>query len=177
MHTFRMHTERRILTLLRHADAEPQRPTYLDRDRDLSAAGIAQCAMLRDRLIGRRFDLVICSPARRTRRSLELAVPNNAVARARIEIHEEWYLASDDVLLQAVRDRSNGMENRPAEHILVIGHNPGLHNMVNRLAGGDALPQGMGTATLVDLAIAGPWNELRSAAGRLTGSFTPAPTP
>ena len=63
----------RELILLRHAHADPALPGQSDMDRPLSAEGLAEAESagrwLRDQ--GLVPDCVLCSPARRTRETLE----------------------------------------------------------------------------------------------------------
>ena len=66
----------RELILLRHAHAEPAVPGQADFDRPLSAEGLAEAeavaAWMRDKALVP--DRVLCSPARRTRETLDAVV-------------------------------------------------------------------------------------------------------
>jgi phosphohistidine phosphatase len=81
------------------------------------------------RAIGQRglaFDIVLSSPSARTRETLAL-----------IGIDAQWeeplYLAEPDTLLGIVRALPEA-----AQSALVVGHNPGLHELVLKLARADA---------------------------------------
>lgn len=70
-------------------------------------------------------ELVVCSDAMRTRETLaalELTVPTTLAARA--------YLASPGELLKLLQEVDDAVR-----HILLVGHNPGLHALVAALAG------------------------------------------
>ncbi len=124
-----MNTLSKHLILLRHASAEND---ALDRARPLSAAGRDEAARVGDALVeleahGFRPDLVLSSPARRARETLDRVLP--ALRHApRVEEDEGLYLASPGQLLarlQALPDTER--------QVLVVGHNPGLGELVQLL--------------------------------------------
>jgi phosphohistidine phosphatase len=88
-------------------------------------------------------DLVLSSPALRTRQTvaaLLLAAP--------VTFLEQLYAADADELLDAVRELS-ARDDEP-ESVLLVGHNPGVHQLVLELTGGEQLP-GYPPATLAVL--------------------------
>ena len=164
------------LYLLRHAKAEAEAPGGGgDRDRPLAEKG--EKAM-RDigawaEKAGLAPDLVLCSPAARTRQTLALLLPQLG-GRPQVKFEDGLYLAEAGALLERLR-------RVPAkcESVLVIGHNPGLHVLALVLrqsaAGRDAkrLAQGMPTAGLAAFELDGPWATLDQGAARLTHFVTP----
>jgi phosphohistidine phosphatase len=111
-------------------------------------------------------DLVISSPALRTRQTvaaLLLAAP--------VDYLDPLYAADADELLDAVRELSN-RDDEP-ESVLLVGHNPGVHQLVLELTGGEQLP-GYPPATLaaLDLDI-DDWWQAGTGTGRLVSLHLP----
>jgi phosphohistidine phosphatase len=69
-----------------------------------------------------RPDIVLCSPARRTRDTAKLTFEGNDGPALRFD--ERLYHASSATMLDSLR-------NLPAEvsHVMILGHNPGLHTL------------------------------------------------
>jgi phosphohistidine phosphatase len=162
------------LFLLRHAKAETDAPGG-DRDRPLAQKG--ERAM---RDIGAWAteaslapDLVLCSPATRTRQTLALLLPRLG-GRPQVKFEEALYLADAPALLERLRR----VPARSAS-VLVIGHNPGLHALAVGLlrsaagAHGKRLAQDMPTAALAAFELDGPWATLDQGAARLTDFVAP----
>ncbi len=78
------------------------------------------------------LDLVLCSSARRACETLELVLAGFA-PRPHILIERELYLASREGLLQRLRQLAEEDSN-----VLLIGHNPALHELALALAKPDA---------------------------------------
>ncbi|HKH81965.1 MAG TPA: histidine phosphatase family protein [Methylovirgula sp.] len=118
------------LAILRHAEAVPLAGGG-DADRELSQSGRA----LAERM-GRYFrdagfkpDLALVSPSKRTRETFE-AVERGAGETFAVDYVPALYSASlatlEDVLAGAPKE---------AQFLLVVGHNPGLAEFANALAG------------------------------------------
>ena len=117
------------LILLRHARAENGE---LDRARALSASGRSEAARMGavlGQLAGRGFrpELLLCSPARRALETL--GALRGALGAARpVEEDEALYLASAGHLLAKLQ----ALPDAEAQ-VLVVGHNPGLGELVQLL--------------------------------------------
>jgi len=117
------------LMLLRHAKTVASDPGG-DRARPLNERGRKDAPgigayMKRERLLP---DLVLCSPARRTRQTFELmaaALP----AVPPVSFEDDLYLASPEAILALIRAANPQMQT-----LLVIGHNPGMHQAALALA-------------------------------------------
>ena len=114
----------RRLLLLRHAKTERIEPGQRDRDRKLVARGRADAPVIGAYMVRHRLipDLVAISPVTRAQETWAL------VARAfgkmpRIVKDERIYNASTETLVELIR------ETRDARTLLVVGHNPGLHDL------------------------------------------------
>lgn len=86
------------------------------------------------------FDLVLCSSALRTRETAELALAGFSPT-PKILYEDALYLASREALMQRLRQ----IDER-CEEVLMIGHNPGLHELAMMLA----TPDSVGFSTLVN---------------------------
>lgn len=102
---------------------------------------------------------ILSSPARRTRETLALLAEGAAVPlEARTEWVEALYLASLDDLLEVVKGQQT------ASALMLLGHNPGLEELVDYLAAGNPELQRhskeMPTGALYVLDLPGPLDEL-----------------
>ena len=113
----------RELILLRHAHAEPATAGQADIDRPLSAQGLAEAEAAGRWLAAQGLvpDRVLCSPARRSRESLEAVLQAIGYVEQRLE--DGIYEATAGTLA-ALADA-----NRDVERLLLVGHNPGLEQL------------------------------------------------
>jgi phosphohistidine phosphatase len=120
------------LFLLRHAKAAPSSGDADDRDRPLEARGIADIGALRPRLRHLDFqpERVLCSPAIRTRQTLEPLVTDSLLQNAEILFDPSLYLALASHLFDLVHQQPDTVNS-----LLIVGHNPGLHQLAIALAG------------------------------------------
>jgi phosphohistidine phosphatase len=127
------------LTLLRHAKSSWKDPELADFDRPLNKRGKRDAPLMGERLAGRdqRPELIISSPARRARKTAKLIARELEIPDDRLILAMEIYEAEPETLLKVVR----GLDDR-WEHVLLIGHNPGLTELGNLLAdcGMDNIP-------------------------------------
>ena len=163
------------LHLLRHAKSA-WTDGVEDHDRPLTRRGREAARLVARHLpaaLG-RLDLVLCSSAQRTRETLEMVLGESR-DRPRIAIEDDLYLADCDDLVDRLRRLSETDDN-----VLVIGHNPGLHESALALAETDSaafarLADGkFPTAALASFSIAGTWALLATRRHELIGYVTPA---
>lgn len=124
------------LILMRHGKAEPHAASGGDFERALAPRGRNDSALMGKVLAraGLSPDLALVSSARRTRETWEAAAP--AFPRARSELRRDLYHAEAQEVLSAIRE-----EAPDGATVMVVGHNPGLHELALRLAlGGPAEP-------------------------------------
>lgn len=116
------------LILLRHAKAERAAPSGDDFDRPLSTGGQVDAAAMGRMLAAAGVvpAVVLVSSALRTRQTWEAVQPALPEARARFE-PALFHADAETVLGLAVRAGADGA-------VMVIGHNPGLHDLALRLA-------------------------------------------
>lgn len=113
----------RKLFVLRHAEAAPAADDF---SRSLTARGIADMKSMAARLAeaGLRPDFVLCSPARRTRMTLESLWPD-----APAQFPEILYNASVGTHYEALKGVSDDYGS-----VVIVVHNPGIFNLVRFLA-------------------------------------------
>jgi len=148
------------LLLLRHAKALRDTPGLPDRDRPLAPRGRRDAAAVRHamRALGLVPDLILVSPAVRTRQTLAALEPWDDTPL--VEFLDPLYLADAAALQAVLADVTETVRS-----VLLIGHNPGLHELARRLAGptqSDAarrLADRYPTSALVEFAISGPWHQ------------------
>ena len=116
------------LILLRHGKAENQSWSGEDFDRRLTPRGVSDAREAGERLaeLGFRADLALVSAAARTRETWEALSPTCPACEVRFE--DSLYHAEAGEVLDLVRQCAG-----QAGTILVVGHNPGLHELVLRL--------------------------------------------
>ncbi|HVC62454.1 MAG TPA: histidine phosphatase family protein [Acetobacteraceae bacterium] len=163
------------LLLLRHAKSSWDDTRLADRDRPLTERGRRAAAAMRQAMqqLGLAPDLVLVSPARRTLQTLDLLEPWDETPLQ--EQIEGLYLASPARLIGIVHDIPETVRS-----VLLIGHNPGMHDLAQALIVGaqptDAarrLAAGYPTAALAEFAVAGPWRGLGPGGARLIRFITP----
>jgi len=164
------------LILLRHAKTEKAEPGMADRERALNARGqsdapVIGAYMARHKLVP---DLALVSTARRTRETWD-RIAGALTKKPAVAYEDRLYDAGVQAILAVLK------ETDPAVGILlVIGHNPGLHDIARHLiASGDVearerLNEGLPTSGLavIDFA-AESWRKLHPRGGRLERFVTP----
>jgi phosphohistidine phosphatase len=163
-----------MLHLLRHAKSSTKENVE-DYERPLSRGGRKTA-----RRVGRNLpaklgaiDLVLCSSARRTRETLDLVLDEFSPA-PHTSIEDGLYLSSREKLRARLcrLDPSN-------VNVLLIGHNPGLHELAIALADENspafrALASGkFPTAACVSFRVPADWSVLGSSRHELLGYVTP----
>jgi phosphohistidine phosphatase len=142
----------RTLVLLRHAKSdwsggEP------DADRPLAKRGRRQAPeagrWLAAHLDG--IDLAVVSPATRARSTWD-RVAGELAPPPRVRVEERVYAASDRELHAVVRDLPDDVRTA-----VLVGHNPGLEDLVLRLTG-EWAP--MPTSAIAVIAVPGSWSTL-----------------
>jgi phosphohistidine phosphatase len=152
------------LIVLRHAKAahglgmaDAERPLTQRGRRDAEAAG----HHLRD--LGLAPALVLCSPATRTRQTLDGL---RLGAESKVSYEPRIYDNDVDLLVDLIRAAAGD-----AGSLLLIGHNPSLHQLVADLGAADV--DHFPTSACAVLTVEGPWAELAPGAAALSSYWTP----
>ena len=135
------------LTLMRHAEARWKDADLSDLERPLNRRGNAAAESMARRLLELQLvpDLLLVSPARRTRQTAEILARELSIPARRVLHEEALYLASAaDVLrvVQAIGPR--------VTHLLVVAHNPGVSELVQQLVP-EAEASGLATAAVCSM--------------------------
>ncbi|MGW8369535.1 MAG: SixA phosphatase family protein, partial [Gammaproteobacteria bacterium] len=101
-----------------------------DHDRPLARRGLRDAPRMGDRLAHRGIkpDLLLTSSARRAVDTAKLVEPAIRHAALTVQVEPTIYLASPREMLDLLAEQSNELDE-----ILLVGHNPGLTELINRL--------------------------------------------
>lgn len=167
------------LSLFRHAKSSWDDPSLEDFDRPLGPRGLKAAPQMGAFMAEQKLrpDLVLCSPAQRTRETLDLVAEE--IGRPRTVFPDKLYLAAPETLLAAVQATTGGVR-----HLMMVGHNPGLHMLALLLMGPEgsadagALRTKFPTAGLAVLTFsARAWRDIGPGSGRLKLFMTPKRLP
>jgi len=160
----------RRLYLLRHGKSSWDEPGLADRERPLAARGRKASKLIAGHLRdeGIAPDLVLCSPSKRTRQTLDRL----ALDAAQVRFEDELYAATGGELLAVL----NGIGDDVGSAML-IGHNPGIQDLALQLAGsGSEIGTMRGkfpTAALATVAFEGRWGDLAPGSAELVAFVKP----
>ncbi len=150
------------LYVLRHAKSSWDDPSLGDHHRPLSGRGrrAADAIGRHLRAEGIEPELVLCSSSARTRETLARIGFQGRVER-------ELYGAGAGELIARLRDVPASVES-----VLVIGHNPGMHDLALALADGPHDKYPTGALATIDLDV-GSWSAIVPGCGRLVDFVRP----
>jgi phosphohistidine phosphatase len=153
------------LYLLRHAKSSWDDPGLADHDRPLAPRGLrnAEALAAHLRAAGIVPGLVLCSTAQRARETLAAVLPAFD-GETEILVERRLYGASAGALLERLHAVPEAVGST-----MVVAHNPGLEELASRLAG-DAAPERLPTAALVELSSGGTWATLGASPCRVVAS-------
>lgn len=151
----------RTLLLLRHAKSSWGDASLPDHERPLNKRGRKAANSVGEFMAARGLlpDKVLVSSARRAQQTAALW-SKAAGYRGEIETHADLYLAEPATYLEHLR-----MLDDSLAHVMCVGHNPGLENLVHQLTGAaEALP----TAALAELRFREScWQDIKGANAEL----------
>lgn len=171
----------KTLYLLRHAKSSWGDPGLPDHERRLNARGRSAAEAMGRHLAGRKPPpaAILASTARRVAETLEILLPAAGLAALPVIRDRGLYLAEPTLLLGRLRQAP-----AEAESLLMVGHNPGLHDFALRLAGEvtpetrparDRLREAYPTCALAVIAfpLADDWRDIGWGDGRLEDFVAP----
>lgn len=165
----------KTLTLLRHAKSGWDDAVPRDFDRPLNPKGRRAAATMGREMkrLGLAFERVIASPAQRVVETI--ADVESGMGRS---LAPQWdkraYLASAQSLLDIVGETPDAVAS-----LLVVGHNPGLEDLVLMLVPDvpgslrDSVEEKYPTATLAEISFEDGWRALAAGKGTLTRFIRP----
>jgi phosphohistidine phosphatase len=169
------------LSLLRHAKSSWADRELEDHERPLAKRGTKAAGAMGAFIAknGLWPDLVLCSDAVRTRATLALVLPELGKPPPRVVFDAALYMATPAALLGRVQKMKSD-----ARHVMLIGHNPGLHALALELTGKgkqddvEALAIKFPTCALAVLTFkARKWADIGPGAGSLDLFMTPRRLP
>jgi phosphohistidine phosphatase len=118
------------LLLLRHAKAVPATEPLVDIDRPLAERGERDARRVGERLRRQPLHptLILASPAARALRTAQLVAEAIDYARDAIALDRRLYLAEAAATVDIIAAQS-----RATKTLILVGHNPGLTELVHRL--------------------------------------------
>jgi phosphohistidine phosphatase len=158
----------KILYVLRHAKSDWRDSSLKDFDRPLNARGKIAAKAIGKEMLKRRMkpDLVLASPAVRAQQTLERV--QEAYGAGFVTTHESAiYMAEPEALVDLVRRAPDDVKR-----LLLVGHNPGLQELVLTLSGpGELLDEAaekFPTAAFAEIRFdADSWSEVNRGTGIL----------
>jgi phosphohistidine phosphatase len=162
------------LILFRHAVAERARAGEGDHERALTKGGRKDSAAMGEVIAerGEKIDLVLCSTSKRTRETWEYAAPS-VKQSPDVRFLRSIYDANDSYL--AILNEEGG----DAETLVVVGHNPAIHETANMLPADLASRDGKRLASrfakggIAVLDFDGEWRSLKPHRMRLVAYIEP----
>jgi phosphohistidine phosphatase len=160
------------LHVLRHAKTEVQSALKKDFDRALIEKGELQAASVGDYFSENLPKCSThCSTSKRTRQTIKLvekAMKESSEKIGKITFSDELYLASKDNLLSYIWNLGI------TKHVLLIGHNEGLSELVSYLSGQFT---NLSTGDYICLEFeCENWNETSFETGKVISNFSPLRT-
>lgn len=159
----------RTLILLRHAKSCWKDPALTDMERPLNKRGRRDASAMAPRLkeYGATFDSIFASPARRCRETIARMLLALPAQDTQLTFDHRFYTFERKGLVQAIRELDNGIEE-----VLIVGHNPALHDTLCWLSG-EALAE-FSTCAAAQLHFNLPrWQKLQAGCGRMGWLLTP----
>ena len=162
----------RSLFILRHAKSSWDNARLADHDRPLNERGRRDAPYMGQllRREGLLPDLIITSTAERALRTAEMVALACGYDHE-LQVTRHFYLAGTESYLSALRHLPDNIQS-----VMVVGHNPGMEELLERLTGrSEAMP----TAALAHLELPiNHWADLRGkGSGRLLNLWLPQRLP
>lgn len=138
----------KTLTLVRHAKSSWKDTGLGDRKRPLNGRGERDAPAMGKRIVehGIRPSLIISSPATRAWSTAKIIANEISYPIEFLQREDDLYLASLKDILDVIVVQDNGFN-----HLMVVGHNPGLTDVANFLSPG--LTHNLPTAGVVSVQI------------------------
>jgi len=156
----------KTLYLLRHAKSSWDDLELEDFDRPLNDRGKKAAPLMGKVMRERKVepDLILCSPSKRTKQTVKLVL-DAAKIKTDVTYVDSIYESSTQNLLKVLGEQSK------ADSILMIGHNPGMSDLLRSLTGES---QHFPTACLANIELdIDKWRAIKGGAGKLVWILRP----
>ena len=153
------------LFVFRHGEAAISNPDF---DRQLTNKGISEIERMSEELPKYLVNnvILVSSPSTRTVKTSEILLNKLRSYNPSFIFLEDGYLAEDWVWLNYLEGLSEECES-----CIIVGHNPGLMNLVKKLTGED-IPMPTGTGIVINLYV-NEWREVFNGTGSVIKICTP----
>ena len=157
----------KTLFILRHAKSSWDNADLSDYERPLNERGLEAAPLMGGVMRTNQFQpaLILSSPAKRAEQTAML-VKEAAGFGGKIKFEKRIYEASQAQLLEIIRE-----QNSQFESVMLVGHNPGLENLIRALTG-EIHPMPTAALAVIDLE-ANRWSEINSSTGKLRTLIRP----
>jgi phosphohistidine phosphatase len=124
------------LALMRHAKSDWADPGLSDHDRPLNARGRRDAPAMATWLAEHDAipHVILASTAKRVAETVELLL-THWKTKPLVLSSSSLYLASPQTILELIRCEAIDADGKRPQRLLVIGHNPGMQQLVSSLAG------------------------------------------
>lgn len=160
----------KTLCLIRHATAEESHASGKDFERRLASSGIQEARKLGETFSEKDIlpDLIVASPSRRTRETAVLIGEVMGLPPKIFLYRDEIYEGLASSLLEVIGETAEAIKT-----LFVVGHNPGLSELVGLL--GAELASGLHKAEAIALRWENAtWKSLPSGKPKIVFQFRPA---
>lgn len=154
----------KTLYLLRHAKSSWKDAELSDIDRPLNKRGKEDAPKMGKRLAKLNVlpDFIISSPAKRTFRTASIIAPLLGYTEKNIKIDMRLYGANIQQILEVIQEEMDQHDS-----IMIVGHNPGLTQLVEYLSSIDV--ENIPTCGLVQINFkVDQWTQIQEGLGELT---------
>jgi len=161
----------KTLWLMRHAKSDWSDPSLADFDRPLNERGKKDAPLMGRWILssGKLPDRVISSPAKRARLTAARVVETCGLRKEAMEWWADFYPGDVAMTVEYLKRIPPQVE-----HLLMIGHNPVLEELVSYLTSSHSLWLKLSTASIAMLSVdAAEWPEIAPGKCQLTGLIAP----
>jgi len=164
----------KTLLLLRHAKSDWNHPDLTDHQRPINSRGQKAAAKIGKWMKENHVqpEWIICSSATRARETLAVISEHLHTPESLMHFSDDVYLADVETLLQVLAGCPEDID-----HVLLIGHNPGMEELLTYLCG-EELPLSdngklIPTATLAQITMPDDWQKLQHCSAKLSQIIRP----
>ena len=163
----------RELLILRHGKAERDDPGG-DMHRSITDRGKRGAQRIGVWLAGQGMspDDIVASPAERAKETAAKCAKAMEIDARRVRIDQRLYQADVGGLLAVLGDCPHS-----ARRVLLVGHNPGLRQLIDQLCGAERAIEKFPTAALARIQLADDWGDLQPGQGELVELTRPKDLP
>lgn len=157
----------KTIYILRHAKSSWDNPSLADFERPLNERGLFAAPFMGQYFLKNNLqpELILSSPAFRAKQTAEIIKEKAEIANE-IKFDERIYEASPQILMQIISEVSETCNS-----VMIVGHNPGLENLIKFLTG-SIQPLPTAGLAIIDLEIE-KWENLDLDTGKLRNFVHP----